>query len=173
MNEQDRLYNVESCVHQMMRDLNITISDDNKDTPKRIAKMLMYEVFANVGKSIRELDDKMTLFKAPNKNKVVVKGIKFTSICEHHWLPFTGYADIEYIPKAQIIGLSKIPRVVKWFSKMPQVQERLTEQIGKYLVDVINPSYLKVTLRDVRHSCVEARGIETECSTDTVFEYNN
>jgi GTP cyclohydrolase I len=171
MDKQNSMYEVESAVYQMMRALNINISDDNKDTPKRIAKMLVTEVFANVGKDIRELDAQMTLFQAPNHNIVKVKGIKFTSTCEHHWLPFTGYADIEYIPSEHIIGLSKIPRVVKWFSKKPQVQERLTQEIGDYLVKGLKPKYLRVTLKDVRHSCVEARGIESECSTDTVFEY--
>ena len=158
-------------VSEIMMELNIKFSSDNVDTPKRIAKMLNRELFASLNEPISTLDEHMTTFPAPNHNKIRVHGIKFSSICEHHWLPFTGYADIEYVPSDTIIGLSKIPRIVKFFSKKPQVQERLTEEIGKYLANATKARYVKVVLRDVRHSCVEIRGIESECTTDTEYVY--
>jgi GTP cyclohydrolase I len=157
-------------VADIMGFLGIDCNESTKKTPERVAKMLTTELFSSQ-KPTGELDERMTIFRAPNQNKINVKGIRFTSMCEHHLLPFTGYADVEYVPNVAIIGLSKIPRVVKWFSKRAQVQERLTQEIGEYLVGCISPLYLKVTLRNVRHSCVEIRGVQAECSTDTVYEY--
>jgi len=116
----------------------------------------------------------MTVFKKPKNSDgqlVTVKGIKFYSTCEHHWLPFFGECDIEYIPDENILGLSKFPRVVKYFSKKPQVQERLTSEVGVFLVQILNPIYLKVTIRDVTHTCVSARGAEAECQTNTTFTW--
>ena len=173
MEKLDKEKALEYHVFQIMDILGVELNPNNSETPKRVSKMYVRELFANVCTPMSELDKQMTMFPAPNQNIVVVKNIKFTSMCEHHWLPFTGYADIEYIPTEFIIGLSKIPRVVKFFSKKPQVQERLTQEIGDYLVQVIKPKYLKVTLRDVRHSCVEIRGVESECSTDTKFIFGS
>lgn len=130
MEKLDKEKALEYHVFQIMDILGVELSPNNSETPKRISKMYARELFANVCTPIIELDKQMTMFPAPNQNIVVVKNIKFTSMCEHHWLPFTGYADIEYIPTEFIIGLSKIPRVVKFFSKKPQVQERLTQEIG-------------------------------------------
>lgn len=167
----ETIENIAKHINEIMKELGIESTPDNIDTPRRIARMYSLELFRNVSNFREELYRQLTFFPAKNHNPVLVKGIKFTSMCEHHWLPFTGYADVEYIPENSIIGLSKIPRVVKWFSKKPQVQENLTQEIGEFLVDVLKPRYLKVVLRDVKHSCVEARGVEAECETDTMFEY--
>lgn len=167
-----KIERIKDCVAYLMKELDIKYSQDNEKTPYRIASMLVNELFVNVNNStIDKLHEEMTLFKAPNSYPIEVVGIKFNSTCEHHWLPFSGYADIRYIPDYNIIGLSKIPRVVKYFSKKPQVQERLTQEIGDFLVETLQPKFLSVVLRDVRHACVEVRGIESECTTDTEFEY--
>ena len=162
-----------NLVSQMMKVLNIKTDESNEGTPNRVAKMLNRELFGNLGKPLTELDNQMKTFTSMQTTDapVQIKNIKFNSTCEHHWLPFTGYADIEYIPGEVILGLSKFPRVVKWFSKMPQIQERLTQDIGEYLVKILKPEYLKVVLHDVHHSCVSARGIEADCSTDSEYEY--
>lgn len=105
----------------------------------------------------------------PNNHPVTVRGIEFSSTCEHHWLPFMGVAEVSYIPSDTIIGLSKIPRVVKYFSQKPQLQENLTNEIGEYLFNLLNPKWIKVTLI-ATHTCVMCRGAESNCETETVYE---
>lgn len=163
---------LESKFEEIMELLEIPVSSDNIDTPKRLAKMYADQVFANVNADTSELDAVMTTFKSTSNNVVTIKNIPFHSMCSHHWLPFSGFATIEYTPNDTILGLSKFPRVVKFFSKKPQVQEELTEEIGDYLVYLLNPKSLTVTLHDVRHTCVSVRGVETECEVDTHFNYS-
>lgn len=171
---EDNVKQLEYHYSEIMKILGISITQSNKDTPRRIAKMLDNEVFCNRNDlNIEELNSKMTLFDNENEyNFEVIKmeGIEFSSMCEHHWMPFFGKVDVEYIPKAKIIGLSKIPRVVKYFGKRPQLQERLTNDIGNYLVDLLNPLYLKVTIQ-ATHTCVMCRGAESNCQTRTSFLY--
>lgn len=163
---------IEFHIAEIMNLLDIPAKGDTAETPHRVAKMFVNEVFAhrnNLG--IDELNDSMTVFKATNKDKVIVRNIRFNSMCSHHFMPFSGYATIEYTPDQQVIGLSKIPRVVKFFSKKPQMQENLTREIGEYLKDIIKPRELKVTLHDVKHTCVSCRGIESECEVDTEYHF--
>lgn len=163
---------IEIHIKEIMRLLDVPIEGDTADTPRRVAKMYFNEVFAhrnNIG--IDDLNDSMTLFKATNRDKVVIRNIKFNSMCSHHFMPFSGYATIEYVPYQQVIGLSKIPRVVKFFSKKPQMQENLTREIGEYLKDIIKPLEIRVTLHDVKHTCVSCRGIESECEVDTEYHF--
>lgn len=150
--------------------LGIPITESNKDTPLRVAKMYCNELFANRNNlNIEELDAKMKTFPAENHNPVTVE-VPVKSSCEHHWLPFMGKVVVTYVPKDTIIGLSKIPRVVDFFSKKPQLQERLTTEIGEYLVSVIDPEYLSVRMV-AEHTCVSIRGAKSPCSTTTVYEY--
>lgn len=171
--EYEKFLQVKHKVAEIMKILDIGVHAGNYETPDRIAKMYCLEVFKNRHGDTKELDSSMTTFSDPNDGEcpVSVKGIKFVSFCEHHWLPFMGYVDITYVPKYRILGLSKFPRIVEWFSKKPQLQERLTKEIGDYLVELLQPKELKIVIRDVRHTCVEARGVEAECSTDTVYNY--
>ena len=151
--------------------LGIEITESNKDTPLRVAKMYCNELFANRNNlNIEELDSKMKLFPAENNNPVTVE-VPVNSSCEHHWLPFMGTVSVTYVPKKNIIGLSKIPRVVDFFAKKPQLQERLTTEIGEYLVSVIDPEYLCVRMV-ATHTCVSIRGAKSPCNTTTVFEYD-
>ena len=155
--------------------LGIPVTESNEDTPLRIAKMYCNELFRNRNCwNIEELNAQMKTFPNPASsnsvaNPVTMSGIKFHSMCEHHWLPFMGVAEVSYAPRDRVIGLSKIPRVVKYFSQMPQLQEKLTSDIGTYLFDLLNPLYIKVTLT-ATHCCVMCRGAESECETETVFE---
>ena len=150
--------------------LNIEENESNKDTPNRIAKMYYDEVFGTRNnQGIKELNNTITLFPAENSNPVFVE-VPFYSMCEHHWLPFMGFVSISYTPDKQIIGLSKIPRVVNFFSKKPQVQERLTDEIGKYLVGCMDPSELSVKIV-AEHTCVSMRGVKSPCKTTTMFNY--
>ena len=152
--------------------LGIEVTESNKDTPYRVAKMYCNELFKNRDPdSIEELDLKMKAF--PNEGvstAVTVSDIEFCSTCEHHWLPFMGLVEVSYVPNDCIIGLSKIPRVVKYFSQRPQLQERLTSDIGNYLVEVLRPKSLTVKVV-ATHTCVMCRGAESKCNTTTTFEY--
>ena len=150
--------------------LGIEVTDSNKDTPVRVAKMYCNELFKsrnNEGKE--ELDSKMAVFPAESNDPVTVE-VPFYSICEHHWLPFFGTVSVTYVPDKTIIGLSKIPRVIEYFSKKPQLQERFTTEIGEYLVSVIDPKYLSVRVV-AEHTCVSMRGAKSPCKTSTIFEY--
>lgn len=150
--------------------LGIEVTDSNKDTPVRVAKMYCNELFKsrnNEGKE--ELDSKMAVFPAESNDPVTVE-VPFYSICEHHWLPFFGTVSVTYVPDKTIVGLSKIPRVIEYFSKKPQLQERFTTEIGEYLVSVIDPKYLSVRVV-AEHTCVSMRGAKSPCKTSTIFEY--
>lgn len=150
--------------------LGIEVTDSNKDTPVRVAKMYCNELFKsrnNEGKE--ELDSKMAVFPAESNDPVTVE-VPFYSMCEHHWLPFFGTVSVTYVPDKTIIGLSKIPRVIEFFSKKPQLQERFTTEIGEYLVSVIDPKYLSVRVV-AEHTCVSMRGAKSPCKTSTIFEY--
>ena len=147
-------------------------TDSNENTPLRVAKMYCNELFKNRnGANLEELNSRMKVF--PNEGTttpITVSGIEFCSTCEHHWLPFMGLVTVSYVPDKTIVGLSKIPRVVKYFSQRPQLQERLTKDIGEYLVDLLQPKSLTVEVT-ATHTCVMCRGAESNCSTSTTFEY--
>ena len=162
---------IEHKISGILSDLGFDSKDSNLEgTPHRIAKMWLDEVFSSAFCDISELDEKMTLFPAPSDKEVVVKDIPFYSMCAHHFMPFFGKAEVRYVPSDKVIGLSKIPRVVKWFSKKPQMQENLTKEIGEYLVGILHPISLKVRLYDTTHTCVTCRGAESEMTTDTEWE---
>lgn len=175
MDNENKKKIIESKMLEILNVLDVNVDDGNRSTAKRIAKMYVDEVFANVSNSIYKLDEQMTVFNEPNQlsnqeELIIVKDIPFYSMCEHHFMPFFGKASIGYVANDKIIGLSKLPRIVKFFSKRPQVQERLVTNIGDYLyTSELNPCLVIVRLHDVHHTCVSARGIETECGTDTIY----
>lgn len=152
--------------------LGLEKTASNENTPLRVAKMYCNELFKNRnGANLEELDSRMKVF--PNEGTdtpVTIRDIEFCSTCEHHWFPFMGTVTVSYIPDKSIIGLSKIPRVVKYFSQRPQLQERLTNDIGKYLVDLLQPKYLTVVVK-ATHTCVMCRGAESNCETQTSYEF--
>ena len=155
----------------IMEILEIEKTDSNELTPLRIAKMYCNELFEhrnNLG--IDVLDSQMKLFDIgdPCDYPVTMEGIEFNSVCEHHFLPFFGDCRVTYTPKDKVIGLSKIPRVVRFFSRKPQLQERLTQEIGEYLFNILNPYNITVEM-EALHTCVMCRGIESKCKTKTIF----
>lgn len=155
---------------EIMKILGIEKTESNENTPLRVAKMYCNELFRNRGNAhIEELNNSIKTFQNPNagnanQNSIHIEDIPFSSTCEHHWLPFYGTVSVEYVPKDRVIGLSKIPRVVKYFSKKPQLQEQLAKEIGDYLFEVIDPIYLEVRIR-AKHCCVMCRGAESDCET--------
>lgn len=166
---------IEKHIKDIMELIGIEVNESTEGTPKRVAKMFVNELFVNVNnETIDDLDNSMKVF--PNNggsDLILLKDIPFYSTCEHHLMPFSGKVAVGYVPNKQIIGLSKIPRVVKYFSKKPQLQERLTQEICDYLAGVLEPLALYVKIYDTTHTCVTARGIETECSTDSIVTYGS
>ena len=147
-------------------------TNSNENTPLRVAKMYCNELFKNRNnENIEELNSQMKLFDyypSGVTQPIVMRGIEFHSTCEHHWLPFMGIAEVSYKPTNKIIGLSKIPRVVKYFSQKPQLQEKLTNEIGEYLFNLLQPEWIKVKLT-ATHTCVMCRGAESDCETETAY----
>lgn len=158
---------------EIMKLLGVKQTVDNQKTPERVAKMLA-DLFQNDGKDpFLDLADIMTVFpnKLNTKEFVEVSDIPFHSMCSHHHMPFFGKATVRYIPDKSIIGLSKIPRAIKWFSRKPQVQENLTNEIGEFLTTVLNPIHLEVIMYDATHTCMTCRGIESPGKTTTKYMY--
>jgi GTP cyclohydrolase I len=150
---------------EIMQLLNLDLTDDSlMETPRRIAKMYVDEIFraglCQVPK-ITVIENKMQV-----DEMVTVRDITLTSTCEHHFVTIDGKATVAYIPKDSVIGLSKINRIVQFFSQRPQVQERLTQQILTALQTLLGTSNVAVSI-DAVHYCVKARGIRDATSATT------
>ncbi|MCK5375526.1 MAG: GTP cyclohydrolase I FolE [Acidobacteria bacterium] len=142
----------------IMRELNLDLEDPNyAHTPERVAKMYL-EMFHGLREGA---EPKITTF--PNdegyNHMVIEKEIPFYSMCAHHFVPFYGHAHIAYIPQSTIVGLSKLPRILEFYAKRPQLQERLTEQVAEYLWTKLEPQGVMVVI-EARHLCVEMRGVK-------------
>jgi len=149
---------VASHMAAVMRELNLDLDDPNyRGTPERVAKMYL-EMFHGLREGA---EPKITTF--PNEegyhHMVIEKEIPFYSMCAHHLVPFYGRAHIGYIPESTIIGLSKLPRILEFYAKRPQLQERLTEQVAEFLWSELAPQGVMVVI-EARHLCVEMRGVK-------------
>lgn len=157
---------IEHHFSEIMKILGLDLSDDSlQETPKRMAKMYMAELFSGLD---YQNFPKITLIE--NKMKVdemiSVKEITLTSVCEHHFVTIDGKATVAYIPNTRVIGLSKINRIVQFFAQRPQVQERLTQQILLALQTLLETTHVAVSI-EATHYCVKARGIKDATSTTT------
>jgi GTP cyclohydrolase I len=165
--DDEKIKKIEVHFRGIMRALGMDLTDDSlKDTPLRLAKMYVLELFS--GLDVNKFP-KMTCIE--NKMKcdemVTVSSIRFISVCEHHFAMIDGHATVSYIPKDKIIGLSKINRIVKFFARRPQVQERLTKQVADALERILGTEDVAVHMT-AKHYCVISRGIEdTESETTT------
>lgn len=154
---------------EIMKYLDLDLSDDSlKDTPKRIAKMYVNEVFSGLDSKnfpkITVIENSMQY-----DQMVCVQDIEVMSICEHHFLPIDGFVTVAYIPKKKVIGLSKMNRIVEFFARRPQVQERLTKQIADCLQYILGTDDVAVHI-NAKHYCVIARGIQDTHSTTTTSD---
>ena len=153
----------------IMEILGMDIRDDSlRGTPLRVAKMYVKELFQGLNPANMP---SMTLFenKFQYNEMLVEKNINFYTNCEHHFVPFFGKAHVAYISSGKVIGLSKLNRLVEYFSKRPQVQERLTMQVGKALQTVLQTQDVAIMM-DAKHLCVSSRGVKDD-SSNTITTY--
>lgn len=158
LSNQDKQGIIRGHMAEIMTVLGLDLSDDSLvDTPERIAKMYVNEVFSGLDYTtfpkIALIDNKMQ-----SHEMVRIKSIDLTSTCEHHFVTIDGFARVAYVPCDRIIGLSKINRVVRFFAQRPQVQERLTRQILVALQTLLGTDDVAVSI-EATHYCVKARGV--------------
>lgn len=159
LTKDEKITEIEKSIAHVMNVLGLDLSDDSlSETPKRVAKMYVNEIFWGLD---WEAFPKCTTVE--NKMKydemVVERNINVQSNCEHHLIVIAGYATVAYIPNKKVLGLSKINRIVEYFAKRPQIQERLTEQIFHALSYILDTTNVAVVV-DAQHYCVKSRGIQ-------------
>ncbi len=161
---------IKEDVHHIMQTLGLDLNDDSlKGTPNRVAKMFVQEIFGGLHPHRKP---KASTFSNKYKyNEMLVeKNITLYSTCEHHLLPIVGKAHIAYISNGSVVGLSKMNRIVDYYAKRPQVQERLTRQIVKELQEVLNTENVACVI-DAKHLCVNSRGIRDIDSSTVTAEF--
>lgn len=167
LDRKDKIDLIESKFTDIMTALGLDLSDDSlMDTPKRVAKMYVNEIFWGLDyeafPKCTTVDNKMKY-----DEMVVERNVNVQSNCEHHFVIIDGVATVAYIPNQKVLGLSKINRIVEYFSKRPQIQERLTEQVYHALQYILETDNIGVVVH-AKHYCVAARGVEdTGSSTIT------
>lgn len=167
LDRKDKIERIEEHFTAIMKYLGLDLTDDSLiDTPKRVAKMYVNEIFWGL-----DYDAFPKCTTVDNKMKydemVVERSINVQSNCEHHFVVIDGKATVGYIPKQKVLGLSKINRIVEYFAKRPQIQERLTEQVYFALQYILETDNIAVVI-DAQHYCVKSRGVEdTGSSTVT------
>ena len=167
--DDEKIAAIEPHFKAIMEVLGLDLNDDSlRGTPLRVAKMYVKELFQGLNPANMP---SMTLFenKFQYKEMLVEKNINFYTNCEHHFVPFFGKAHVAYISSGKVIGLSKLNRLVEYFSKRPQVQERLTMQIGKALQTVLQTQDVAVMM-DAKHLCVSSRGVKDD-SSNTITNF--
>jgi GTP cyclohydrolase I len=159
-------------IEAAVREILLAVGEDPdreglQETPARVARMYA-ELFSGLKRDPRELLRKT--FTQKYDEMVLVKDIRFASVCEHHLLPFFGKAHIAYLPKGKIVGLSKLARVVDLVARRPQVQERITEELADLLVEELSPRGAGVIL-EATHTCMTVRGVrkpDSICTTSAM-----
>ena len=170
ISDEEKIEKIQGYFKGIIETLGLDLEDDSlKGTPYRVAKMYVKELFSGLDPknkpSISTFDNKY------NYNKMLVeKNIEFESACEHHFLPMRGKAHVGYISSGKVIGLSKMNRIVQYYGKRPQVQERLTIQILKELQSALNTESVIVII-DADHLCVSTRGVQDKSSSTVTIEY--
>ena len=169
--DEEKIHTIQHYFEKIMIELGLDLTDDSlSGTPYRVAKMYVKELFYGLDPKNKP---KLSTFKNKYgyKKMLVEQNITIDSSCEHHFLPITGFAHIAYIPDEKVIGLSKINRLVDYFSHRPQVQERLCLQILKELQNTLGVKDVIVML-SAKHLCVSSRCIKDKSSYTTTLEYD-
>ncbi|MEF3079450.1 GTP cyclohydrolase I FolE [Winogradskyella poriferorum] len=170
MSNDEKKQRISILFSEIMDVLGLDLTDDSlKGTPDRVAKMYVEEIFSGLDP---ENKPKVALFdnKYQYNQMLVEKNITFYSNCEHHFVPIIGKAHIAYKSSGKVIGLSKLNRIVQYYAKRPQVQERLTNQIANELKTVLETEDVAVII-DAKHLCVSSRGVKDDTSTTVTTYY--
>ena len=169
LSDDEKIAIIEDHFKKIMLTLGLDLTDDSLNgTPHRVAKMYVKEIFAGINPISKP---KISLFenKYQYGKMLVEKNISLYPFCEHHFLPFYGTVDVAYISTGEVIGLSKIHRIVNYFAKRPQVQERLTIQIFNELKNILKTEDVAILI-DAKHLCVASRGIKDVTSSTVTIE---
>ena len=169
LDDEVKIERIEKHFREIMTILGLDLTDDSLNgTPRRVAKMYVKEVFSGLNPKNRP-HARLFENKYNYDQMLVEKDITFYSHCEHHFVPIYGKVHVAYFSSGKVIGLSKINRIVQYFSKRPQVQERLTVQIGKEIERVLHTQDVGVVV-DANHMCVASRGVgDTNSKTGTAY----
>ncbi len=170
MSENDKIASIEKDVANILHTLGMDLGDDSlSGTPLRVAKMYVKEIFGGLNP---ERKPKLSTFENSYKygEMLVEKNITLYSTCEHHLLPIVGRAHVAYISNGKVIGLSKMNRIVEYFAKRPQVQERLNMQIVQALQEALGTEDVACII-DAKHLCVNSRGVGDIASSTVTAEY--
>ena len=162
---------IEFHFREIMETLGLDLNDDSlSGTPARVAKMYVEEIYSGLNPKNKP---SISLFenKYNYENMLVEKEITFYSNCEHHFVPIIGKAHVAYFSSGKVIGLSKINRMVEYFARRPQVQERLTNQIANELKSILDSQDVAIII-DAKHLCVSSRGIKDDSSSTTTSYYS-
>jgi GTP cyclohydrolase I len=168
--DKDKMQSIENHFFQIMEEIGLDMNDDSlKGTPHRVAKMFIQEIFAGLNPANKP---KISVFdNSYNYDKMLVEAdISFNSTCEHHFLPIIGKAHIGYVSSGKVIGLSKLNRIVDYYSRRPQVQERLIMQIFNELKSALATDNVIIVM-EAKHLCVSSRGINDESSFTSTIQY--
>jgi len=170
ISEEEKIQKIQENVYQILHTLGMDLTDDSlKGTPKRVAKMFVKEIFGGLNPEVKP---KPSTFENSYKygEMLVEKNIVVYSTCEHHLLPIIGRAHVAYISNGKVIGLSKMNRIVDFYAKRPQVQERLNMQIVQSLQEALGTEDVACVI-DAKHLCVNSRGIRDIESSTVTAEY--
>lgn len=168
--DEEKMASIEHHFFQIMNEMGLDMTDDSlKGTPYRVAKMFIKEIFSGLDPQNKP---KISVFdNSYHYDKMLVEAnINFNSTCEHHFLPIVGKAHIGYVSSGKVIGLSKLNRIVDYYSRRPQVQERLIMQIFKELKTALDTDNVIVVM-EAKHLCVSSRGIKDESSYTSTIQY--
>lgn len=171
VSDNEKMAIIEDKFRDIMETMGLDLTDDSlKGTPHRVAKMFIKEIFYGLNPANKP---KISVFenKFNYKEMLVEKNINMNSTCEHHFLPIVGKAHVAYISSGEVIGLSKINRIVDYYARRPQVQERLTVQIANELKAILKTDDVAIVI-DAKHMCVSSRGIQDESSRTVTAEYS-
>ncbi|MEN9942286.1 MAG: cyclohydrolase FolE [Bacteroidota bacterium] len=171
LSDEEKIAQIEDKFRDIMNIMGLDLTDDSlQGTPHRVAKMYIKEIFSGLNP---ENKPAIKLFenKYQYKEMLVERNITFYSNCEHHFVPIIGKAHVAYISNGKVIGLSKLNRIVQFFAKRPQVQERLTIQIAEELKRVMETEDVAVLI-DAVHLCVSSRGVQDFNSATVTSSYS-
>lgn len=166
----EKMVTIEKHFHSIMEEMGLDMTDDSlRGTPHRVAKMFIQEIFSGLNPANKP---KISVFEnSYHYDKMLVEAnISFNSTCEHHFLPIIGKAHIGYVSNGKVIGLSKLNRIVDYFARRPQVQERMIMQIFNELKTVLNTEDVIVVV-EAEHLCVSSRGIKDSSSYTSTIQY--